>query len=79
MGICVMPVVYAMKSGMGSIQQLQVNGWVIGFFMDGSSAQIPVVMGSISDQNPKDIYTKLPATSGLDINRYILDYKPKAW
>ena len=58
-----MPAVYAMKSGMGTIQQLQVSSWVVGFFMDGSSAQIPVIMGSISDQNPNDIYTKLPVES----------------
>ena len=60
---CIMPAVYAMKSGMGSIQQLQVSSWVVGFFMDGSSAQIPIIMGSISDQNPNDIYTKLPQES----------------
>ena len=60
---CIMPAVYAMKSGMGSIQQLQVSSWVVGFFMDGSSAQIPIIMGSISDQNPNDIYTKLPEES----------------
>ena len=72
-----MPVVYAMKSGMGSIQQLQVNGWVIGFFMDGSSAQIPVVMGSISDQNPKDIYTKLPEQSSKGYQQiHAPDYDP---
>ena len=75
---CVMPVVYAMKSGMGSIQQLQVNGWVVGFFMDGSSAQIPIIMGSISDQNPKDVYTKLPSASGFGYQQvHALDYKPK--
>ena len=75
---CVMPVVYAMKSGMGSIQQLQVNGWVVGFFMDGSSAQIPIIMGSISDQNPKDVYTKLPQASGFGYQQvHALDYKPK--
>ena len=75
---CVMPVVYAMKSGMGSIQQLQVSSWVVGFFMDGSSAQIPVIMGSISDQNPKDIYTKLPAQSSKGYQQiHAPDYKPK--
>ena len=75
---CVMPVVYAMKSGMGSIQQLQVSSWVVGFFMDGSSAQIPVIMGSISDQNPKDIYTKLPEQSSKGYQQvHAPDYKPK--
>ena len=75
---CVKPVVYAMKSGMGSIQQLQVSSWVVGFFMDGSSAQIPVIMGSISDQNPKDIYTKLPEQSSKGYQQvHAPDYKPK--
>ena len=74
---CVMPVVYAMKSGMGSIQQLQVNSWVVGFFMDGSSAQIPVIMGSISDQNPKGVYTKLPKSPGFGYQQtHALDYDP---
>ena len=74
---CVMPVVYAMKSGMGSIQQLQVSSWVVGFFMDGSSAQIPIIMGSISDQNPQDIYTKLPAQSSKGYQQiHAPDYDP---
>jgi hypothetical protein len=47
-----MPPIYSMRSGMGSIHQLQINSWVIGFFMDGTSAQIPVVMGSLADENP---------------------------
>ena len=72
-----MPAVYAMKSGMGTIQQLQVSSWVVGFFMDGSSAQIPVVMGSISDQNPKDIYTKLPEQSSKGYQQiHAPDYDP---
>ena len=72
-----MPAVYAMKSGMGTIQQLQVSSWVVGFFMDGSSAQIPVVMGSISDQSPKDIYTKLPEQSSKGYQQiHAPDYDP---
>ena len=51
-----MPPVYAMRSGMGSIHQLQLNAWVVGFFMDGESAQIPIVMGSIGDENPSGGY-----------------------
>ena len=74
---CIMPAVYAMKSGMGSIQQLQVSSWVVGFWMDGSSAQIPIIMGSISDQNPKDIYTKLPAQSSKGYQQiHAPDYDP---
>ena len=51
-----MPPIYSQRSGIGSVHQLQVNSWVVGFFMDGTSAQIPVVMGSISDENPTSSY-----------------------
>ena len=33
-----MPVTAAQRSGIGSIHQLEVNSWVIGFFMDGASS-----------------------------------------
>ena len=51
-----MPPIYSQRSGIGSVHQLQINSWVVGFFMDGSSAQIPIVMGSISDENPDSSY-----------------------
>ena len=51
-----MPPIYSQRSGIGSVHQLQLNSWVVGFFMDGTSAQIPVVMGSISDENPTSSY-----------------------
>ena len=51
-----MPAIYSQRSGIGSVHQLQINSWVVGFFMDGSSAQIPIVMGSISDENPNSSY-----------------------
>ena len=51
-----MPAIYGMRSGIGSIQQLQINSWVVGFFMDGASSQIPIVMGSIADENPITAY-----------------------
>ena len=51
-----MPPIYSQRSGIGSVHQLQLNSWVVGFFMDGSSAQIPIVMGSISDENPTSSY-----------------------
>ena len=74
---CIMPAVNAMKSGMGTKQQLQVSSWVVGFWMDGSSAQIPIIMGSISDQNPQDIYTKLPAQSSKGYQQiHAPDYDP---
>lgn len=53
-----MPTTQAQRSGMGSIHQLQVNSWVIGFFMDGASAQIPIVLGSIGDENPEQGYSR---------------------
>ena len=75
---CIMPPVYAMKSGMGTIQQLQIGSWVVGFFMDGSSAQIPIIMGSISDQNPKGTYTKLPEQSAIAYQQiHAPEYDPK--
>ena len=55
---CLFPVMYAQKSGIGTNQQLQVGSWVVGFFMDGSSAQLPVIMGSIPDENPEGSYEK---------------------
>ena len=48
-----MPCTSSQRSGVGSNHQLQVNAWVIGFFMDGASAQIPIVMGTIGDENPR--------------------------
>tara|TARA_B100001250_G_scaffold409198_1_gene433063 strand:- start:396 stop:3008 length:2613 start_codon:yes stop_codon:yes gene_type:complete len=51
-----MPVTHPQKSGIGSLHQLQINSWVVGFFMDGSSAQIPIVMGAIGDENPQGTY-----------------------
>ena len=58
-----MPAIYGMRSGIGSIQQLQINSWVVGFFMDGASSQIPIVMGSIADENPITAYS---ATGGSE-------------
>ena len=51
-----MPNTAAQRSGIGMNHQLQVNGWVVGFFMDGASAQIPIVMGTIGDENPDGAY-----------------------
>ena len=75
---CVMPVVYAQRSGMGSVQQLQVTSWVVGFFMDGASAQIPIIMGSISDQNPEGTYSKEPTDKNRGYQQiFAPDYNPK--
>ena len=74
---CVMPVVYAQRSGMGSVQQLQVTSWVVGFFMDGASAQQPIIMGSISDQNPIGTYSKEPKDKNRGYQQiFAPDYKP---
>ena len=51
-----MPAIYSQKSGIGSVHQLQINSWVVGFFMDGASAQIPIIMGSLTDENPESGY-----------------------
>ena len=50
------PTAQPQKSGAGTNHQLVENGWVIGFFMDGASAQIPIVLGSIGDENPDGVY-----------------------
>jgi hypothetical protein len=47
----VLPATYPAATGAGSVHQLFKNSWVVGFFMDGESAQVPIVMGSIGDQN----------------------------
>ena len=51
-----MPNTASQRSGIGMNHQLQVNGWVVGFFMDGASAQIPIVIGTIGDENPDSAY-----------------------
>ena len=74
---CVMPVVYAQRSGMGSVQQLQITSWVVGFFLDGASAQQPIIMGSISDQNPIGTYSKEPKDKNRGYQQvFAPDYKP---
>ena len=52
------PATQPQRAGAGTNHQLVENGWVIGFFMDGSSAQIPIVFGSIGDENPHGAYKK---------------------
>ena len=44
------------RSGIGSLHQLQINSWVIGFFMDGGNAQVPIVIGALGDENPQSGY-----------------------
>ena len=63
----IMPVIYPQRSGIGSLHQLQINSWVIGFFMDGANAQVPVVLGALGDENPQSGYGSLGGTqTGFD-------------
>ena len=42
-----MPTTSASKKGIGISHGLMVGSWVVGFFRDGSSAQDPIILGSI--------------------------------
>ena len=55
-----LPNTSASKAGVGSTHGLLVGSWVVGFFRDGSSAQDPVIIGSIPTQTNevKDIPTE---------------------
>ena len=74
---CLMPVTQAQRGGIGSIHQLQISSWVVGFFMDGASAQIPVIMGTISDENPKGVYKKTGEKGKAFQTLLPPDYKPQ--
>ena len=54
--LVMMPVTSPQKSGIGSLHQLQINSWVIGFFMDGANAQVPIIIGALGDENPQSGY-----------------------
>ena len=54
--LVMMPVTHPQKSGISSLHQLQINSWVIGFFMDGANAQVPIIIGAIGDENPQSGY-----------------------
>ena len=45
-----MPVTSSSIKGNGGKHHLEVGSWVVGFFRDGSSAQDPMVMGSVATQ-----------------------------
>ena len=62
-----MPVNSPQRSGIGSLHQLQINSWVVGFFMDGANAQVPIVIGAIGDENPQGGYGSVGGTAtGFD-------------
>lgn len=46
----IMPNTSASYQGIGANHHLEVGSWVVGFFRDGSSAQDPMIMGSIATQ-----------------------------
>lgn len=46
----IMPNTAASYQGVGANHHLEVGSWVVGFFRDGTSAQDPMVMGSIATQ-----------------------------
>jgi len=54
--LVMMPVTHPQRSGIGSLHQLQINSWVIGFFMDGANAQVPIIIGALGDENPQSGY-----------------------
>ena len=54
--LVMMPVTQPQRSGIGSLHQLQINSWVVGFFMDGANAQVPIILGAIGDENPQTGY-----------------------
>tara|TARA_X000000368_G_scaffold179945_1_gene142036 strand:+ start:9851 stop:12484 length:2634 start_codon:yes stop_codon:yes gene_type:complete len=65
--LVMMPVTSPQRSGIGSVHQLQINSWVIGFFMDGENAQVPIILGALGDENPQGGYGSLGGTSvGFD-------------
>ena len=72
-----MPNTASQRSGIGMNHQLQVNGWVVGFFMDGASAQIPIIVGTIGDENPDAAY-KIDDSGDEPFPKLVAgDYDPK--
>jgi hypothetical protein len=63
-----MPTSYASIKGNGGNHHLEIGSWVVGFFRDGTSAQDPIVMGSIATQT--DGTKDLPDTASVDNKVY---------
>ena len=59
---------YASIKGNGGNHHLEIGSWVVGFFRDGTSAQDPIVMGSIATQT--DGTKDLPDTASVDNKVY---------
>jgi len=57
-----MPSTSQSSKGFGRTHELEVGSWVVGFFRDGSSAQDPLVMGSIATSTADEV-------GPMDVNR----------
>ena len=64
----IMPNTSASYQGVGANHHLEVGTWVVGFFRDGSSAQDPMVIGSIATQT--DRVKDIPSQSSNDNKVY---------
>ena len=64
----IMPVTSASIKGNGGNHHLEKDSWVVGFFRDGSSAQDPMVMGSVATQTEGT--QDIPTESSVDNKVY---------
>ena len=64
----IMPVTSASIKGNGGNHHLEKDSWVVGFFRDGSSAQDPMVMGSVATQTEGT--QDIPTVSSVDNKVY---------
>ena len=64
----IMPVTSASIKGSGGNHHLEKDSWVVGFFRDGSSAQDPMVMGSVATQTEGT--QDIPTESSVDNKVY---------
>ena len=64
----IMPVTSASIKGNGANHHLEKDSWVVGFFRDGSSAQDPMVMGSVATQTEGT--QDIPTVSSVDNKVY---------
>lgn len=62
-----MPSTSAGTPNVGANHHLEVGSWVVGFFRDGSSAQDPIVMGSIttSTSDTADLHSSASTTNKI--------------
>ena len=67
-----MPVTSAGIQNVGANHHLEEGSWVVGFFRDGSSAQDPIVMGSIttSTGGTKDLHSSASTTNKISTSGF---------